>query len=166
MLLVGCAVVVLLLTLHGTANGSGGTGGWSYQYSFHTGELGAVRWLMVSAGLFLGAGAALWVARTKALLALAAVLCIVSVGVLVGALSAPGARRLSQEMYRSVPLGETQSSLTERFGPPVSTDASATPVGGKRSLGCLVYQTRAAAPLPYVFCFGDGRLRFKSGAGA
>lgn len=162
----GAAVVLLLTRLRGTASGSGGTDGWSYQYTFHTGELGSTRWLVVSAGLFLCGAAALWVGRAKGLLVLAAVSSILGVGVLAGAFSAPGARRLSQEMYRSVPLGETQSLVTERFGAPVSTDASATPVGGERSLGCLVYQTRAPEPMPYLFCFGDGRLRFKSGASA
>lgn len=157
-------VLVLLLTqLRGTANGIGGTNGWSYQYSFHTGELGAVRWLVVSAALFLCGSAALRVARTRGLVALAALLLLGAVGVLVLALSASGTRRLSQRMYLSVPRGETESSVAERFGAPASTDASAVRVGSRRWLGCLVYTTQSPGPTPYLFCFSDGRLGFKSG---
>jgi hypothetical protein len=162
-----CAAVALLLTqLHGTASGSGGTNGRSYQYTFHTGELGSTRWLLVAAGLFLCGGGALWMARTKGFVALSALLGVVGLGVLVWAFLAPGARRLSQEMYGSVPLGASKSVVTERFGGPTSTNASAVLGGRGRTLACFVYQPRpASAPgtFAYLFCFDDGRLRFKSG---
>ena len=150
-----CAAVVLLLTrLHGTASGSGGSDGWSYQYTFHTGELGSTRWLVVSAGLFLCGAAAFWVGRAKGLRVLAAGLSIMGVGVLAGALSAPGARRLSQEMYRRVPLGETQSSVTEATMPSMSRRPHASQKAWTTSIGESATRSSFSSVSP------DGRRPF------